>query len=137
MRKRLAFLWTPVVLGVALMLPATTAATSYGQITFVNGYCSGNNTVNGTFKVHKNSGFYATKLTLTMKGQGYHNGAWHTEYNIGTASKMVNTSQAGNLSRFAWFNPGHAGKHRMTAVGKIWNGSYVVAKGNVRSGTCV
>jgi len=37
MRKRLAFLWTPVVLGVALMLPATTAATSYGQITFVNG----------------------------------------------------------------------------------------------------
>ena len=136
MRKRFAFLWTSLVLGLALLLPASTAAASYGSISFAGGYCSGNNTVNGTFKAHKNSGFYATRLTLTVKGQGYHNGSWVNEGVIGTASKNVNTSGQANLTRVAWFNPGHSGKHRMIAVGKIWNGSYVVAKGNVRSGTC-
>ena len=136
MRKRLAFLWTPLVMGLALMLPATTTATSYGQITYSNFYCSGSNTVNATFKLHKDSGFYATRLTLTMTGQGYHNGAWHNEYNIGTVSKTVNTSGTANFTRVVWYTPGHSGKHRLHVVGKFWNGSYLIAKGSVNSPSC-
>ncbi|HUP83399.1 MAG TPA: hypothetical protein VM284_04325 [Candidatus Limnocylindria bacterium] len=137
MRKRLTFLWTPLVIGLALMLPASTTATSYGQISYSNFYCSGGgSTVNVTFKMHKNSGFYATKLTLTMKGQGWHNGHWVDEYNIGTDSKIVNTNGTANFTRYAWFTPGHAGKHRLNAVGRIWDGSYKVAQGSIHSGTC-
>src|SRR5689334_21574715 len=76
MRKRFALLWAMVVLALALMIPATTAAATYGQMTFVKGYCSGPtlNTVNATFKLTKYSGFHATRLVMVVKGQGYYNG---------------------------------------------------------------
>jgi hypothetical protein len=73
LRKRLALLWTPLVLPMALALPASTTAANLGSIGFVDGYCSGNNAVNATFKLTKKSGFYATKLTMTAKGR-----AWST-----------------------------------------------------------
>jgi hypothetical protein len=136
MRTRLAMLWTPLVLAFALMLPASTAATTYGKIVLVDSYCSGTNTVNAVFKGVKYSGFYATKLTITAKGQGYHSGRWRTEYKIGTATKMVYTSGKASIKKAAWYKPGHSGKHRIMAVGKIWNGGTLIAKGNQASYTC-
>lgn len=136
MRKRLAFIWTPLVLGLALMLPATTTATSYGQVSYSNFYCSGSNTVNATFKVHKYAGTYATRITMKLTGQGWHSGAWHAEYNFGTFSRTVNTSGQANFIRTAWFAPAHSGKHRIVMVGKIWNGGYLVATGNIRTPGC-
>jgi hypothetical protein len=32
--------------------------------------------------------------------------------NIGTFTKMINTSGQANMTRTAWFSPGHSGKHR-------------------------
>jgi hypothetical protein len=136
MRKRFALFWSMLVLGLALMLPASTAAATYGQITFVSGYCSGNNTVNATFKLTKYSGIYATKLTMNAKGQGYYNGAWHTEYNIGTWTKTINTSGSASMKRYFWYNPGHSGKHRILVIGKIWDGGYLIATGKEHSGWC-
>ncbi len=136
MRKRLAFIWTPLVLALALVLPATTTATSYGQVSYSNFYCTGINTVNATFKLHKYAGTYATKLTMKLTGQGYHNGSWHNEYYIGTFSKAIYTSGQANFTRTAWFTPGHSGKHRIAMVGKIWDGGYLIATGNIKSPGC-
>jgi hypothetical protein len=136
MRKRLAFIWTPLVIALALMLPATATATSYGQVSYSNFYCSGNNTVNATFKVKKYVGTYATKLTMKLTGQGYHNGSWHNEYNFGTFSKTINTSGQAAFTRTAWFQPAHSGKHRIVMVGKIWNGGYMIASGTIRTPGC-
>jgi hypothetical protein len=137
MRKRWAFLWTPLVLGMALMFPATTTATSLGQVSYSNFHCSGANTVNATFKNKKYVGPYATKLTMTITGQGYYNGAWHNEYNIGTASRTINTGGQASFSRVAYFTPGHSGKHRMVMLGKIWDGATVIASGTIRTPACV
>ncbi len=136
MRKRLALIWTPLVLAMALMLPATTTATSYGQVSYSNFYCSGINTVNATFKVHKYAGFYASKLTMKLTGQGYHNGGWHNEFNFGKYSKSISTSGQANFVRTAWFKPGHSGKHRIVMVGKIWNGGSMIASGTIRTPGC-
>ncbi len=136
MRKRLAFVWTPLVLGLALMFPASTMATSYGQVSYSNFYCSGSNTVNATLKLHKYSGTYATKLTMSIKGQGLHNGSWGNEYNIGTFTKVINTSGQANMTRTAWFNPGHSGKHRLIMVGKIWDGNNLIATGTIKTPAC-
>ena len=136
MRKRFALLWTLLVLAAALALPASTAAATYGKITFVSGYCSGAHTVNATFKLAKYSGFYATHLTMQVKGQGYINGKWRTEDNIGTYSKNVYTAGTASMKRSFWYNPGHNGDHRILVIGKIWNGGSLIATGRAHSGFC-
>ena len=118
------------------MLPASTAAGTPGAIGFISGYCTGANTVNATFKLVKYGGYYATELTMTAKGQGYHDGRWQTEYNIGTWSKVVNTSSKATMRREFWYDAGHSGKHRIQVLGKIWNGSNLVGSGKDRSGWC-
>ena len=136
MRKRFALLWTMLVLGAALSLPASTAAATYGKIAFTGGYCSGTNTVNADFKLTKYSGFYATHLTMSAKGQGFVNGKWKTEYNIGTWTKNVYTNGSATMKKTFWYKPGHRGSHRIVVTGKIWDGGYVIATGKDHSGYC-
>lgn len=136
MRKRFALLWTLVVLGLALMLPATTAAASYGKIINTNTYCTGLNTVNATFKLTKYSGFHASQLAITVKGQGFYNGGWHNELNIGTWFVNINTYGGYFYRDTFYFTPGHSGSHRILAIGKIWDGGYLVASGKSTSQYC-
>jgi hypothetical protein len=126
-----------VALLLVLALVGTTTAASVGKITFHNGYCTGQNTANGTFTVTKYSGVHGTRLTLTVKGQGYHNGAWRTEKTIGSWSKSFNTSAKKSLSKFVSFNPRHSGRHRLMGIGKIFNGVRLVASSKIRTGYCV
>jgi hypothetical protein len=136
MRRRFGLFTSLVVLGLALMLPAQTAAATAGRISFHDGYCSGANTITGTFTVTKVDGVHGTKLTLTIKGQGYHNGAWRTETTFGTWSKTFNTSNRVALSHSVTFKPGHSGRHRLQGVGKIYDGTFLVASGKLSSPAC-
>ena len=135
MRRRIGLFTSLVVIGLALMLPASTAAASPGKITF-SGYCSGANTTIGTFSAIKYAGVHGTKLTLTIKGQGYHNGAWRTETTFGTWSKTFNTSNRVVLSHSVTFKPGHSGKHRVQGVAKIYDGAFLVGTGKLSSPAC-
>jgi hypothetical protein len=136
MKKRLGLLSSLLAVGLALMLPGSTAAASAGKITFHDGYCSGVNTVNGTFSTIKDAGFYGTKMTLSISGQGYHNGAWKTEVNFGTWAKTFATSAKESLSHSVSFKPGHSGKHRLHGSAKSWNGTLVLGYASLNSGTC-
>jgi hypothetical protein len=133
-RKRFALLWMLLVIGAAMALPASTLAATPGSIGFTSGYCSGANTVNATFKLVKYNGFYATKLTMTAKGQGYHNGAWRTEYNIGTWTKSVNTSARATMIRELWYDPNHNGRHRSVPARPAAAGAVEVRLRSARSG---
>jgi len=138
-RKRLVLLWMPVVLGLAMMLPATTAAATYGNIKTVSTFCSGYHyhTVNATFKLTKYSGFHATRLAMTIKGQAYYSGGWHTELNIGTYYVNINTNGAWYFKDSFYFKPGdNFSSHRILAIGNIWNYSSLVASGRAVSDIC-
>ena len=136
MRKRLMLLWTPMVLMLALALPASTSAATLGKIKSTDTWCTGSNTVNATFKLTKYSGFHATKLSMTIKGQGFYGGRWHTEMNIGTWSVKINTYGGWYYKDSFYYTPGHAGSHRIMATGKIWEGRYVEATGTTYSRSC-
>ena len=136
MRKRFTLLWAMVILGVAMVLPATTAAATYGNIVFKSGYCTGS-TVHATFKLTKYSGFFATQLSMTVKGQGFHAGKWRNEYNVGTYYVNTNGGSGGWIFKDTFFyTPGDNGSHRILVIGKIWNGSHLVASGQAHSGFC-
>jgi hypothetical protein len=137
MRKRLAMFWTLVVLGLALMLPASTAAASYGNITNTNTWCtSGGNRVNATFNLHKYSGFYATKLQMTAYGQIYSGGKWHSVYNIGTWWKNISTYGVANFKYTFWYNDAEPGSDRVYVVAKIMDGGSTLATGHKASAFC-
>ncbi len=136
MRKRFAMLSTSVVLVMALMLPTSAAAASLGKITNTDTWCTGANTVHATFKLTKYSGYHATRLAITVKGQGFYNGGWHNELNIGTYFVNINTNSGWYYKDSFYFTPGHSGSHRIQAVGKIWDGSFLVASGKVASKFC-
>jgi hypothetical protein len=137
MRKRFALLWTPVVLGLALMLPATTAAATYGKIANTNTYCTnGGNRVNGTFKLTKYSGFYATTLEMTAYGQVYYSNGWHNSFKIGPYHKTVNTSGGASYTETFWFNDHASGPERLNVIGKFKNGSSTIATGHAHSLVC-
>lgn len=137
MRKRLMLLWTPFILGLALLLPSSTLATSYGNINRVSQYCSGADQINATFKLSKFSGFYAYKLTITAKGQEFYGGSWHSVYNIGTWQKVVDTFGKASQSLSVWYNPANGYHGRILAMGKIWDtNSHVLATGKTTSGYC-
>ena len=137
MRKRFALLWTPIVLGLALMLPGTTAAASYGQITNTSTTCkNGGNRVNATFSLHKNSGFYATRLTMTVYGQGYYSGHWRNDYAFGTYWLQVNTSGSYNWTKSFYYVDNQAGSSRINVIAKFKNGSSTIATGHAHSGFC-
>lgn len=136
MRKRLALLWTPVVLAVALMLPGTAAAASYGKIVNTSTSCSnGGGRVNATFKLTKYSGFHATRLQMTAYGQGFY-GSWRTDYTIGTWWVNIDTYGGYYFTKSFYYVDGQSGSSRILVVAKIKNGSTTVATGRAHSQFC-
>jgi hypothetical protein len=137
MRKRLALLWTPLVLALALMLPGVATATSYGKIANTSTSCrNGGNRVNATFKLTKYSGFYSSTLTMTVYGQGYYGGVWKNEYSFGTYTDAIYTSSGWVWSKSFFYVDNAAGSSRISVVAKIKNGSHVIATGKAHSGFC-
>jgi hypothetical protein len=140
MKKRFALLWTLVVLSMALMLPATTAAASYGKITNTSTSCkNGGNKVVANFKLTKYSGFYATRLEISAWGQGKYSSGWKNEYFLGTYYANIPSSQQYGgyyMTQGFYYVDNAAGSSRIKAVAKIKNGGYLVAKGNAVSGYC-
>jgi hydrogenase/urease accessory protein HupE len=134
MKKRLMLLWAPVLLVLALMAPTTAGAASYGTFDYISGYCSGDK-VNATFKLVKYSGYYATKVTITAKGQEYYGGRWHTK-TTKTFTKYVYTSGSAKFKKAMTYTPANSRYHRILAVGKAWNGGQLIAKGKDKSLTC-
>ncbi|MEO8625437.1 MAG: hypothetical protein ABI452_01940 [Candidatus Limnocylindrales bacterium] len=139
MRRRLMLLWTPVVLGLALLLPTTTLAASGYTYAVKSNYCSGNDSY---FKVKETAAGWtpANGLTIEMWAQwhpiGY--GRWHT--------------QAGSYDEQHYYFPANGNKHYLTAwrwwygdsgywyrqVFKlhVWQGGYELAHKTLYSVKC-
>ena len=137
MRKRFGLAWVLVVLMMALMLPSTTAAASYGKIANTSTTCkNGGARVNASFRLTKYAGFHATKLTMTAYGQGYYSGHWRNDYNIGTWYVNINTNGAYYFTQSFYYIDGQSGSSRIAVTAKIKDGGYTVATGHAHSGFC-
>ena len=61
-------------------------------------------------------------------------GKWKKVAEIDTYSKRVDTSGKASFQAAFVYNPGENGLFRIIAVGKIWNGSIVLAQGKIGTG---
>lgn len=77
MRKRMLLLWTPVVLGLALLVPATTLAGSGYSVVIEDNYCNGA-IANFTVSWRAANTTNANMLTIDSYELVQHsNGSWH------------------------------------------------------------
>lgn len=86
MRKRFALLWTPLILAMAMALPASTAAVSpatVGSYKVISNYCygPGANSVYFKAKVTAYGSTNANYLTIDSWAQRYIGGHWQTVFN--------------------------------------------------------
>jgi hypothetical protein len=74
---------------------------------------------------------------MTIKGQDFYGGGWHTELNIGTYFTNINTNAGWYFKDSFYFKPGDPfSSHRILAIGKIWNYNSLLATGSAVSDIC-
>jgi hypothetical protein len=135
MRKRFGLLSTLVVLSLALMLPATTAASSFGSISITSGYCKGT-TAHVTFKVVKNSGHYANKFTLTATGQGSNNlSSWHNTGSKKFSFTIFNPTARAFFTETVKYNSVYL-YSRIQGTARYYDSGFLVATAKITSGYC-
>jgi hypothetical protein len=128
------FLTTPFVLGLALLLPASTAASSLGSIKITSQFCKGD-TVHVTFQVVKNANHYADRFTLTATGQGSNGGAWHTTSSKKYSYTIFNPNARAYFSKTLKYNSAYL-YSRIQGTAKYYSGNYLVATAKIASGYC-
>jgi hypothetical protein len=135
MRKRFALLWTPVVLGLALMLPATTAASSGYTYKTVYNYCDG---YTAKLKMKDIAAGYtpANKLSIESWAQEKYGGSWHYVYTWNTAVYKFSANGSGHyLTTWRGYNGG-ANLARIVFRLRAWHGSSLLAQSTFHSVAC-
>jgi hypothetical protein len=136
MRKRFALFFTPVVLLLALMLPATTAASTLGSIRITDSWCTGGK-IHVTFQVVKNAGHYATRFTLRATGQGNPGGTnrWYSGGSKNYSYTIFDNYARAYFSKTLTFNSSYY-YSRIQGVARFYDGSTLIGTANITSGYC-
>ena len=140
MRRRLALLWTPLVIALALALPASTAAASPYSYKVLANYCYAEGNVYIKIKMIKPEGWFsADRFTMDAKAQHKNIGGstWSNEYYYARQSTNVpNTYSKVTWTRWFSYDPSDHHWHRIVVKLRVWNGSTVIAQSTVRSVAC-
>ena len=138
MRKRFTLLWTLVVLGAALALPATTAAGSPYSYVVLDNYCDGGQP-NIIVRMKKPAGYFPDKFQIVAQGQHKNlgGGSWRNEGSSRTFSKDIPNQYA----KFTWtkgivFDPPDGQWHRIKLRLKVIDGGSTVAASTIYSVKC-
>jgi hypothetical protein len=136
MRRRLTILWTPLVLLIALAVPATVAAGSGYQYQTVWNYCSAGQ-ANLKMRNIAQGSTPANKLTIDAWAQRRVSGTWRT---VHTWSRSVTTFSANGqkhtLTVARSYSRTSAQYVRIVFRLRAWQGNSVLADGSFKSIKC-
>lgn len=137
MRKRLVLVWTLLLLGSALALPASAAAADY-KYDILQNYCDGGQP-NIKVKLIKPPGLYPDRFTIDATGQHSQtgNGNWSNESTTSHFSKNVPQQYARwTWSKSLYWDPPDGRWHRIKLRLKAWDNGGVVASTTIYSVKC-
>lgn len=137
MRKRLMLIWTPVVLALAIMLPATTAAAGGYTHQTVYNYCNGNQ-VNLKMKAMAAGWTPANSLTVDSWAQRKLSGGWQTVYiwNQVYYNFPANSGVQHTLTAFRSYNGNNSYFFRILFRLRAWHNNSVLASSTFKSVAC-
>ena len=137
MRKRFALLWTLIVLGAALALPASTAAGGSGYTYRVLwNYCDGYQ-VNIKVKNIAAGWTPADGLTIESKAQRLTASGWQTVYTWPRADYAFNANGDKHwLTVTRWYNGNANYYFRIWLRLRAWDGDFILASQKLKSVKC-
>ena len=136
MKKRLALIWTPLVLVLALMLPATAAASGgYGYKTVYN-YCYGNQ-VNLRMKAKAAGYTNANKLSIESWAQRKVGSHWQTVYHWNkVVYRFYIDGRNHSLTSYRSYNGNNSYLFRIIFRLRAWHGKHLLASSSFHSVRC-
>lgn len=136
MRRRLMLFWTPVVLGLALLLPATTAAAGGFTYKTVYNYCNGNQ-VNLKMKNMAAGWTNANSLTIDSWAQRKLPGGWQTVYNWNQSYYNFSANgQKHTLTAWRSYNGNNSYYFRTLFRLRAWHNNNLLASSTFKSVKC-
>ena len=139
MRMRLAALLTPVVIGLALLMPASTAAAAGYTYQIVDQHCIGSgHNIYFRVKLTAAGTTAANKLTIKSKSQYYAAGKWHSSYFWATdKSTFTKNGQAHSIDySYTHTDNSDTRKWRIVSTLHAWNGTHSLSRKTLTSKAC-
>jgi hypothetical protein len=136
MRKRLMLLWTPVVLGLALLLPTSTMAASGYSYKTLYDYCDSNYAVHFKVKTIAAGWTDANKITTESWAQYKYFGSWHTDFHWKTSVyKFAEDGTQHWLTVWHTYSGGDV-QGRIVFRLNVWHNTSLLAQSTVHSVAC-
>ena len=139
MKKRVALIWAPLVMGLALMLPPSTLAATGYTFTIVNQHClSGGHNPYIEVRLTAAGSTPANKLTIKSTSQYLSGGTWHNFYKWKTNTvKFTPNGQAHSIDySYDHVNNSDSRKWRIVSALKAYQGKHVLASKTLTSKAC-
>lgn len=139
--KRLALLWVPVALGLALVLPTSTFAATGYTFAVVEQHCiSTGHGHNPYFEVKLTAAGStpANKLTIKSTSQYFSAGKWHNFYRWAVNKTQYTPNGQAHAIDYSYdhVDGSDTRQWRIKSVLKAWNGSTVLAHKTLTSRAC-
>ncbi len=136
MRKRLSLIWTLIILGAALSLPATTAAASGYTYKVLYNYCDGNE-VNLRMRNSAAGWTPANRLTIEAWAQRKLATGWQTVYTFDTKAHNFQPNGAKHSLTVWWSYIGNNYYYfRLVFRLRVWDDSDLLVSTTYRSVKC-
>ena len=136
MRKRFALLFTPVVVALALMLPASTAASGGFSVKTVYNYCNGNQ-VNLKMKAIAQGYTSTNRLTMESWAQRKVAHGWQTVYTWNPVSySFANNGVKHILTSWRSYNGNSSYYFRLLFRLRAWHNGSLLASSTFKSVKC-
>lgn len=137
MKKQLALLWTPLVLALAMALPASTTAATGVTFSIVSQHCSGSSGVYFRVKVQSSGSSTANKLTVKSKSQYKSGTKWHTYYQFALDQNSFTPDGHAHQADYSYTHDGMPQyEWRIVSTLKAYHGSTVLASKTFKSHAC-
>jgi len=136
-KKRLALIWAPILVCLALMLPSSTLAATGYTFKIVDQHCiSGGHNIYFRVSLTAAGSTQATKLTIKSTSQYLSGSTWHNFYKWKTNKVLVTpSSRVIDYSYTHTDNSSHY-KWRIVSVLKALQGTHVLASQTLTSKAC-
>jgi hypothetical protein len=138
-KKRLALIWAPIVVCLALMLPSSTMAATGYTFKIVDQHClSGGHNIYFRVSLTAAGSTPANKLTIKSTSQYLSGGTWHNFYKWTTDKTTFTPNGQPHVIDYSYTHTDNSdpNKWRIKSVLKAWQGTHVLAHKTLTSKAC-
>lgn len=139
MKRRLALVWAPLLMGLVLMLPTSTLAATGYTFTVVDQHCfGGGHNISFEVRLTAAGSTTANKLTIKSTSQYLSAGKWHNFYKWKTNKDTFTPNGKAHSIDYSYYHQDNSSSHmwRIQSVLRAYHGKHILASKTLTSKAC-